>query len=206
MAWLNEYGHLGATRVILVISSHDLEDHPTFASLNPIPHPSQDPPSATYELFSRYLNVNSVLNKLRSQGLLRETPPIQPADPQPGDNPSPGRFAPLQKISNRREVGLIELRKLFIALQSKGVKVGVVQFWERDETVSGNPRAEHALLLDLFREIRIPVVQSGDYFRRCSANPSVELYVDAIHPYTEAGQSCLADAIEAALKELEPMH
>ena len=201
-AWLNDYGHLGASKVILVLSSHDLEDHPTFESLNPLTHPEGNPPSATHELLLRYLNSDSVMNKIRSLGLFRQSSPVARSDSRPRSART--TLVPLgtPELSGSQQRGLAELRDFTTSLQRQGVLVGIVQFWERDEMMSGRPRPEHPLLLQLFKEMDVTVVQSADFFRRCSPNPAVDLYVDNIHPYTEAGQRCLADAMEAAVMAL----
>lgn len=205
LAWVNEYGSLGASRAILVVSSHDLEDHPAFATLNPLTHPQKNPPSATHELLLRYLNLNSALNKLRSHGLFRRSLPIQSLVSQAGSKSNPGPVKYTINMTDSANRGLSDLRDLVFKLQANGVKVAVVQFWERDETTSRRPRPQQSLMLELFQGIGVPVIQSGEFFHRCSKNPAVDLYVDAIHPYTEAGQSCLADSIEAAVNALGPM-
>lgn len=197
-AWLGEYGHLGASQVILVVSSHDLEDNPTFAPLNPLTHPETNPSSATHELLTRYFNINSFLNKLKSYGLFRESSQDQIITNRSASH----RKAPSKELSASVKRGLDDLQGLVQGLRDKGVKVGVVQFWERGETASGNPRPEHSALFRLFRDMGVPAIQSIDFFWQCSSSPSVDLYVDSIHPYTEAGQECLADAIEAVLKKL----
>jgi len=197
-AWLGENGHLGASQVILVVSSHDLEDNPTFSPLNPLTHPEVNPPSATHELLTRYLNINSILNRLMSYALIRKSFKTQIISSQ-----STGYAeAPANELSASKKRGLDDLQGLVQGLRDKGVKVGVVQFWERGETASGRPRPEHSVLFKLFQDMGVPVIQSNDFFGQCSSSPSVDLYVDSIHPYTEAGQECLADAIEAALKKL----
>lgn len=201
-AWLNRYGHLGASKVILVVSSHDLEDHPTFESLNPFTHPQENPPSATHELLMRYLNSHSVMNKIRSLGLFRQSSPVTFSDSTPRSEGTTQVSHDTPELSGSQQRGLAELRDLIMSLQRLGVPVGIVQFWERDEMMSGRPRPEHPLLLQLFKEMDVPVVQSADFFRRCSPNPAVDLFVDHIHPYTEAGQRCLADAMEAAVRAL----
>ena len=54
-AWIDEFGFQGADAAVLVLSSHDLGDLPTFEPLNPNTHPTAQPMSALLEGFSRYL-------------------------------------------------------------------------------------------------------------------------------------------------------
>jgi hypothetical protein len=54
-AWINQYGILGADTLIVVLSSHDLSDIPTFAPLDPLTHPTEKPFSAFIEGVERYL-------------------------------------------------------------------------------------------------------------------------------------------------------
>jgi hypothetical protein len=54
LAYLDEFGTFDCDAAILVWSSHDLDDVPTFAPLSPFTHPTQDPPGALYEAIFRY--------------------------------------------------------------------------------------------------------------------------------------------------------
>jgi hypothetical protein len=55
LAYAKEYGFFDADCVVLVISSHDAEDNPTFEPLNTGTHPTEKPLLALSEAFSRYL-------------------------------------------------------------------------------------------------------------------------------------------------------
>ena len=50
LAYVKEYGFFDADVIVLLISSHDYADIPTFAQLNSNTHPTQNPPLATIEL------------------------------------------------------------------------------------------------------------------------------------------------------------
>lgn len=54
LAWLEEYGSFHASQLILVLSSHDLQDAPTFDPLDPNTHPTRRPISALVEGITRY--------------------------------------------------------------------------------------------------------------------------------------------------------
>jgi len=55
LAYAREYGWFDADAVVLVMSSHDTGDNPTFAPLNPNTHPEEPPFSAVTEGLTRYL-------------------------------------------------------------------------------------------------------------------------------------------------------
>ncbi|MEO1502383.1 MAG: hypothetical protein AAFS08_17595 [Pseudomonadota bacterium] len=54
LGWVETFGTLDAQAVILVLSSHDAKDVPSFRGLNPRTHPTEGPNSALSELISRY--------------------------------------------------------------------------------------------------------------------------------------------------------
>ncbi len=188
LAWARTYGFLGATDVVLVVSSHDARDNPSFAPLD-ADHPTVPPGSALQELLGRYLwpRIASQLPR----GSVSTVSPNRAAPPGP-DPASPEAL--------RR--GLADLRRFLMLARSSGARVSVVQFWERRELVSGVPLAEHDAIAALLRQERIPAVQAGPIFRRCSRRADHgydDLVVDRIHPFTAAGQACLAEAIAEAL-------
>ena len=55
LAYLREFGSFDADLIVLVLSSHDHCDNPTFTGLNTNLCPDTDPPSALAEVFFRYL-------------------------------------------------------------------------------------------------------------------------------------------------------
>ena len=55
LAYAKEFGFFGADLVVLVASSHDIADNPTFAPLDPNTHPQKAPVSALIEGAVRYL-------------------------------------------------------------------------------------------------------------------------------------------------------
>lgn len=54
-AWIDRYGFLEADTLVVVLSSHDLRDIPTFAALDPLTHPTRMPVSALVEGVERFL-------------------------------------------------------------------------------------------------------------------------------------------------------
>lgn len=55
VAWIEEYGLIGAETAVIVISTHDLHDVPSFAPLNPQTHSTEPPVSALVEGMQRYV-------------------------------------------------------------------------------------------------------------------------------------------------------
>ena len=55
LAYAREYGFFGADMIVLVISSHDSGDVPTFQPLDPATHPTESPVSAFWEGIERYV-------------------------------------------------------------------------------------------------------------------------------------------------------
>lgn len=194
--WAETFGFLGASDVVLVISSHDVADNPTYAPLSPLSHPQHNPPLALWELVSRYLNSGRVQYQIQSWGLLQKS----------GSNQSPPTLRSIHLNDDELSEaairqGLSDLRAFLKAAQRSGARVSVVQFWERQELLSGQAKPGRSQIALLLQELKIPAVQSRLFFLSCSSNPSVDLYVDNIHPFTPAGQACLADAIQAALQK-----
>jgi hypothetical protein len=54
LAYVREFGTFDADAVVIVVSSHDAFDVPTFAPLSPLTHPTEEPISALYEGVTRY--------------------------------------------------------------------------------------------------------------------------------------------------------
>lgn len=185
-AWAEAEGWLGATDLLLVISSHDARDNPVFAPLD-ANHPDRNPPSALAELLDRYLRP--VLAS-RFPALATPAPP-----PRIAENPASPEA--LQR-------GLGDLEAFLRQALASGARVRAVQFWERSEVESGRPLPDHAAVLELLRRLQVPVVQAGPRFQRCGReSPSgiQGLFVDRIHPFTAAGQDCLAIVMLQALQQ-----
>lgn len=55
LAYVKKFGLFGADRLVLVLSTHDASDVPTFAPLDPDTHPTETPSLALVEAVTRYL-------------------------------------------------------------------------------------------------------------------------------------------------------
>lgn len=191
--WAEVHGFLGATDVLLVISTHDARDVPTFEPLNPNTHPTVAPFTAIGELFFRYLSASRILYQLRSWKVLPAVTKPQSTEPVTSKITAGGDLQ-LQR-------GLADLRAFLVEAQRSGARVSVLQFWERAEMIAGTPFTDHAAIKTIVEDLGIPCFQVEPVFRNCSSAPAEELYVDAIHPYTVKGQACLATAMRFALIE-----
>lgn len=184
LGWVQRFGFLDATSVVLVISSHDVADNPSSEPFKGDQnHPLRAPVSALWEGFDRYFlpSLKSLWLSLLTTASVAPAPAASPKDP---DNP-------------RVKRGLADLRALIQQARSSGVRVVAVQFADRQEVSTGTLQPGNAWIGELLKSEGVPALQAGPIFRRCG--PIDTLYTDHIHPYTSFGQACLAQAIEQAL-------
>ena len=175
LAFLSTYGLQDASHVVLVISSHDAFDVPTFKPLSQsLDKPTSNPPSALLEGFNRYL-----------------LPRILAAIGQ-----SPAAESGLEVVDQTSS--LEELRQMLDLFQNSSLQISAVQFWDKDEIISGTPHPGHGEIKTVLLEYGIEPTQSGPVFKQCA--PLSELFTDSIHPFTAVGQACLAKTIMRALQ------
>jgi hypothetical protein len=184
LGWARRFGFLQATDVVLVISSHDAADNPSPEHFAGDPnHPLQPPASALSEGVERYL-----LPRLSFRRPAASTP-------EATDTPSGEPTSPADPRVMR---GLADLRAFLQLARASGARVVAVQFADRQEATSGALQPGNRSITQLLQQEGVPSVQAGPIFRDCG--PIASLYSDGIHPYTAAGQACLAKAIEQALQ------
>ena len=186
LGYAKRFGFLDSTDVVLVISSHDAVDNP-----NPEPfrgdinHPLQSPPSAFFEGVQRYL-----LPRLG----LRFDPSASPTTNAVTDSHA---AEPTSAADPRVQQALSDLRRFLSLARASGAHVAAVQFADREEARNGQLQLGNQWIAQVLKQEGIPSIQAGPIFRSCG--PIDRLYTDGIHPYTAAGQSCLAKAIKQAL-------
>lgn len=173
LAYANKYGFFDADIVVLVISSHDYADNPTFQPLNPNTHPTERPFSALIEGITRYLP--RYLPHFASSENTNET----------------DHFA--EPASEEVTKGLEKLKKFLIMAKNSAKFVLVFQHWERDETNKGKAKAGNARIHDLCESIGIIPIQLEPYFQ-ASITGEKNPYRDNIHP-NKIGQEIIAKAI-----------
>lgn len=184
LGYARRFGLFDATDVVLVISSGDAADNPSPRPFRgDVDHPLRPPSSALLEGLQRYL--------LPRLGL----------KPNQEGNPAPGAAAaPLSRPDDpRARRGLADLRAFLRLARASGARIAVVQFADRQEASSGDLQPGNHWIARVLDEEGIASLQAGPIFRGCGAID--QLYVDAIHPYTQAGQACLAKAIAKALAQ-----
>ena len=178
LAFKRRYGRLGAQQVLLVISSHDAVDWPSFEPLErQADKPTRKPALALQEAFSRYL-----MRVLPIEKPLPNTPTLPPAEQE------------------RRS--LAALATLISELRRSGVEPRALQYWDKNETLNARPDPGHAAIAAVLAQAGVPTSQAGPAMVSCAraaGSAPAALFTDEIHPYTPLGQRCLAEAIATAL-------
>ena len=179
LAHVTERGIYGADIVILVISSHDWLDNPTYASIkNNISMPTKRPNFASEELIKRYI-----------------FPKIKKSFP-------PRNKSHNNQINTENKKGLEDLGKFINLVREKGAEIVVVQFWDREEFKNNNPKEGTKFIKKVLRDNKVKTIDSIDGFRKCSKN-SRDLFIDHIHPFRKLGQKCLGYILFEALQTTE---
>lgn len=171
-AWVEEFGILGAKKAIVVVSSHDLMDIPTFAPLNPQTHPVRAPLSAAQEGVSRYL------------------PRYLPGKREVSNRDEGATVAPSPDMVAK---GLAEIAALVNILREKGADVCFVKHLNRSELLDGVVE-NHNILIEALHEMDVPVVNVTD--QEDWTERAIDLYRDDIH-VTNEGQRALAFSIKS---------
>jgi lysophospholipase L1-like esterase len=181
LAYVRAYEFFGADAVVLVISSHDASDNPTFAPLNPLTHPQRPPFSALWEGVTRYL------------------PRYLPQ--------SSGKYPVSHAVSMDAtandagfQQGVADLDAFLARAQAQTPNVLVVQHPERRELESGAFRREHAAIQAVAARRRISVAQFSPALKRAFAAGEMP-YRDNIH-INDRGQRELAQLLEDWLGNL----
>jgi hypothetical protein len=183
LGYTRRFGFQQATDVVLVISSHDAGDNPSSDPFRGTPNqPLAPPASALAEGVERYL-----LPRLR----------IRLASPQPRPDQCAPPAEPTSRADLRVQRRLADLRAFLTLSRASGARVVAVQFADREEARTGMLQPGNLWIGELLQQEGVPSLQAGPVFRSCA--PIDRLYTDGIHPYTDAGQACLARAIQQAL-------
>lgn len=175
LAYANEFGFFEADSVVLIISSHDYNDNPTFQSLNENTHPTETPISALLEGITRY-----VPHYLPQLGM------------DDNSTTEADRFA---AEVNEVEVqkGLDDLRRFLELAGDNSTNVLVLQHWEKAEIAIGSANPGNQRIKVICAQVGISPISLEPYFMR-SIQAGVTPYRDNIHP-NEVGQRLIAEAI-----------
>lgn len=180
-AFAEDPGFLGADAVVLVVSSHDATDNPTFAPLDPRTHPTRAPVSAIADVITRYLPR---------------------ALPDTGAATGPDPLEPLDEVAVA--VGLRDLEMLLRLAQARVPRVLVMQHLDRRELPPSQPGPGHGRIRTLCDALGVEVHSLGPRLA-AALRAGTDPYRDSIH-LNPAGQVLLAQAIEAALSSPPPVH
>jgi hypothetical protein len=175
-AWLEEFGDLDAVGAIVLISSHDAYDIPTFGDLDPEAQPSSRP----------YLAVSEILPKLASRF------PLVSVAKAASNDVSLGR--------TRAAIGRAGLSVLLDELDQKDLPVCLIQHQTVTE-LKTKPGEGWLLVQQAFGSRKATVVQLADWTGP-AAKVSPEVFADDIHMAPE-GQRLIAEAIKACTRALE---
>lgn len=170
LAYVQEYGFFDCDVAVLVISSHDDNDNPTFEPLDHRTHPTEKPFFALWEAFDRYVSPR-LFEKLKNASAMHEKTS--------------------QAASNTK--GLDDLKRFLTLARQQGAVVLVFQHLEKPEIVQNVLLPGHERIEKACKELGVPVYQLGPSFRR-DLDKGVDPYRDVIHPNVE-GQKILTEVI-----------
>ncbi len=188
LAYAQEYGFFDADIIVLVISSHDYADNPTFAPLDKNTHPTKKPISALVEGIERYLP--RYLSQMSSSVSLTKSSSINTLESHHLVN---------KKLEKEVKKGLNDL-KIFLGLAKNNTSnILVFQHYEKSEIISSHPQVGNQLINQTCQQLGIVPFSLESYFR-CSIEDAINPYHDndEIHP-NKVGQKLIADAILAKL-------
>ncbi len=181
LAYVREYGFFSADLLLLVISSHDAADVPTFAALNPNTHPTSRPYSALLEGIRRYfpLYLSKHLSKKRSSS----------AKPDKDED----------DFEKKLKTATKSLRELLTESKASVGKLAVVQYLSASEIATGVPEQGFHEIQSILDELDIPTFSTKERFTK-SVNRGQEPFRDSIHP-NDLGQQLLAECLLQAVNE-----
>jgi len=173
LAYVKKYGFFDADIIVLVISSHDYADNPTFKPLNPNTHPTEIPFSALIEGATRYFP--RYLPHFTSSESTKESDHF------------------VEPTTEQVARGLEDLKNFLDLARNSAKSVLVFQHSERDEINDGKAKPGNRRIHDLCESIGIYSIQLESYFKK-SIGSGNNPYRDNIHP-NQIGQQLIAKAI-----------
>ncbi|MGO9988391.1 MAG: SGNH/GDSL hydrolase family protein [Steroidobacteraceae bacterium] len=178
-AYLRQYGFLDADILVIVLSSSDYDDAPTFEPLDPMTHPTEKPFSALWEGLTRYLPRYLHGTMVNEAGVVPDA----------------------EEVPNKRDIEVsLEAERDFLEMaKAYSVKVLVVQHWTRSELRGRKPLQGHTDIRRVADASAVPVYDDADklqLFLDAGTNP----FRDDIH-LNDNGQQALAELLLAAFKK-----
>lgn len=180
LAYAQEYGFFQADIIILVLSSHDWSDNPSFKPLNPTTHPQDKPILALQEGVTRYL-----------PRYLPDIPELNARE----------KVETQEKSSSHsnQEKGLRDLKVFLRMARQHSQQVIVFHHPELSELKSGKFKKGYHKFFSLCQELGTKNISLKPYYEERKKPDN--LYRDFIHP-NEKGQQLLAQGILEELKTL----
>jgi hypothetical protein len=176
LAYLEERGTFDADIALLVLSTHDHADAPTFQPLNPNTHPQEQRLLSTWEALNRY-----------GPALLSR---ITPKKPSP---------AAEYREADRNQ-SLNALGQIFVLLKEAGVSSTMILHATQSELTQGSYEPESTYLRDVATRHEVPLAEDLAIFQKAMMNGEPPLG-DSIHP-TVSGQKLMARIMEVAARKL----
>jgi len=170
LAYAREFGFFDADVVVLVASSHDAVDNPTFAPLDPSTHPQTKPLLALIEGVTRYLP--RYLPRSAAQGA-----------------PAPSE----EQVGAAMRRGLSDLREFLLLARAQAPRVLLLQHPEMQEIESGRWQPGHETIAQVAAECGVTVIQLAPALA-AAIQRGEQPYRDNIH-VNEIGQAALADVL-----------
>lgn len=164
-AWLNAYDGWQPDQLILVLSSHDFSDVPTFDELPGLTHPSRSS-GLIAEAFGREALI--WLRKFKQRSVQRHS------------------------TARSDKSTMVWVERIIDLARERGASVCAIQHLTRDEMKLG-PDERHAKIRQTLEAQGVEPLQLADTFRG-SELPLSAIYRDHIH-LSEQGQELLAEAL-----------
>ena len=183
LAYAQEYGFFDADIIILIVSSHDYIDNPTFEPLNKNTHPTEKPILALIEYIERYV-PRYFSQKFGKASLTNTTDQFSTLETS-------------QFILKEAEKGLNDLRAFLKLAKDHSKTVMVFQHYEKKEIKTGHTLPGNKLIKEVCNQLQIIPISLEPYFSR-SIEEGVNPYIDNIHP-NSSGQQLIAEAILAKI-------
>ena len=171
LAYVKEYGLFDADIIILIISSHDVGDNPTFVPLDADTHPQIKPASAFLEGLTRYLP-----RYLPQFGKATETPVISQIDE-----------------AKAMVQGLTDLKSFLRLALAQTPQVLVVQWPEQSELSSGKYQTGYLEIKQVAEEMGVQVISMAPSALK-NMKDGGQPYRDNIHP-NNLGQKIIAETL-----------
>lgn len=175
LAWYRKFEPAGVDKLVIVYSSHDALDVPTFEPLDPGTHPTASPASALWEGATRYLP--------------RYLPDLAGEEEEAASPHAPGAATHLAKDVLSAMAGLRDLAA------QEGLPVCVVHHWTQHEIDTGE-EAGGAEMGSAWQNLGVPLIEDQSVFAPAGAGA----YRDDIHLSAE-GQRLLSAQIETCARE-----